>query len=68
MTDNWEVTGRDQVAHLKQRIFELESGACRYNCRTAKEAFMEGFDRGMDQHTNWHGKEEAYKEWCEQKD
>jgi len=64
------------VAHLKQKIFELEQGACRFNCRTRKEAFMAGFDAGFndtDEQDRYFGlvdgdMEQAYKEWCEQKD
>jgi len=65
-----------RVAHLKQRIFELEQGSCRYNCRTAKEAFMAGFDAGADDAEG--GKiickdfykevtEEAYRKWTKNK-
>ena len=35
------------VAHLKQEIFELKQGACRFNCRTQKEAFIDGFRFGI---------------------
>ena len=33
---------------LKTRIKELEEGSCRFNCRTAKAAFMAGFDAGSE--------------------
>lgn len=36
----------ETFARLLQRIDDLEGGACRYNCRLMKEAFMAGFDAG----------------------
>ena len=63
--DNWEVTGRDQVAHLKQRLFELESGKCRFNCRDSKENWLQGYIEA--QHNTARGIDmdavEAYKDW-----
>ena len=50
------------IAEMEQRIKELEDGACRFNCRTEKEAFIAGFDC----RDNWDGgtsNEQAYKEW-----
>ena len=31
-----------------KRIKELEEGACRFNCRRAKDAFLAGYDWGQD--------------------
>jgi hypothetical protein len=44
---DFEVHDRDYVAHLKERIYELESGACRFNCRSEKGAFIDGFRYGI---------------------
>lgn len=75
MTD-FEVHDRDYVAHLKQRIHELEQGACRFNCRTRKQAFLAGFDAGtedvvesgriIDDDFYKEVTEQAYKEWCDE--
>ena len=81
MTD-FEVHDRDYVAHLKQRIHELEQGACRFNCRTRKQAFIDGFRYGIVRmcrevlgsdypSTGWNSEDQeiaelAYKEWREQ--
>lgn len=46
MTD-FETHPIGYVAHLKDRIFELEQGACRFNCRTEKKAFLDGFRFGV---------------------
>ena len=35
-----------------KRIKELEEGACRYNCRRAKDAFMAGYDYGLDDYSS----------------
>ena len=75
---DFEVHDIGRVAQLKARIFELEQGSCRFNCRTKKEAFLAGFDAGTED-TAEAGRiidddfykevtEGAYKEWCEQKD
>ena len=68
------------VAHLKQKIFDLEQelekttddashwhkkyleGGCRFNCRTAKEAFIAGVDYGREYR---YSKDaiDSYKEW-----
>ena len=40
---------RETEDRLEARIKELEEGACRYNCRTAKEAFMAGFEAGYSE-------------------
>jgi hypothetical protein len=42
------------------RIEELESGSCRFNCVTKKEAFIAGFIRGAYDDGDYEG---AYKEW-----
>ena len=31
------------VEELQKRIKELEDGSCRFNCRTAKENWMQGY-------------------------
>ena len=57
------------VAHLKQRIFELEQGGCRFNCRTEKQAFIAGYYAASE--VNWDFQapcddemaERAHKEW-----
>ena len=36
------------VNKLRQEIRDLKDGSCRFNCRTAKSAFMAGFDAGAD--------------------
>ena len=43
------------------RIKELEDGTCRFNCRTAKEAFIAGYTMYSDADDTT--AEEAYKEW-----
>ena len=58
----------------EKRIYEvkyvegLEQGSCRFNCRTKKQAFIDGFKAGAS--SGWIGgePERAYKEWCEQED
>jgi len=45
--DDFEIHDVGYVAYLKGRIFELEQGACRFNCRTRKEAFIDGFRYGV---------------------
>jgi len=60
------------------RIDELEEGACRFNCRTKKEAFMAGFDAGalecvdsglfICDDLKKEVTEAAYKEWVSEKD
>ena len=50
----------------ERRIKELEEGACRYNCRTAKQAFIAGFVWGdSDDYHRAIGvtPESAYEEW-----
>lgn len=48
-----------EVFNLLRRVEELEEGACRFNCKSEKEAFIAGF--------LWENEEddgfEAYKEW-----
>jgi hypothetical protein len=62
-----------EFAELLQRIEDLEGGACRFNCRTRKAAFMAGFDAGATDAVDA-GQiicpdyyrditEKAYKEW-----
>ena len=34
------------VLEKVQRIKELESGSCRFNCKSVKQAFLAGFDAG----------------------
>jgi hypothetical protein len=40
---------RDRLHELERENEELKDGRCRFNCRTAKEAFLAGFDAGMAQ-------------------
>lgn len=68
------IAARDATIELlDERIEQLESGSCRFNCRTAKSAFLAGFDAGADDAFEG-GKiidddfykevtEAAYKEW-----
>lgn len=57
----------DYADRLKARIKELEDGACRYNCRTAKEAFMAGYQAALppigDPSTDREHMEAKYKQW-----
>jgi len=46
---------KQEVDILHQRIRQLEAeneslkdGSCRFNCRTMREAFIAGFDAGVD--------------------
>jgi hypothetical protein len=58
---------------LRVRIRELEEGSCRYNCRTAKQAFLAGFNAGAEDawdagkiiDDDLHAKtvNDAYKKW-----
>ena len=64
---DFETHAYGTVAALKERIFELESGACRFNCRAAKEAFMAGYDYGMDQDHHFKDRHNAYQDWCDKK-
>ena len=36
------------VRQLKARIKDLEEGACRFNCRTQKQAFIDGYRVGVE--------------------
>lgn len=40
-------------------------GACRFNCRTAKESFLAGWDAAKTQRANLsiQTRQEAYREW-----
>lgn len=62
MTD-FETFEVGYVASLKQRIFELEQGSCRFNCRTEKEAFIAGFKAGYGCEPGHPMDLRAYKEW-----
>jgi len=66
----------ETISSQQDQIEELESGKCRFNCRTAKEAFLAGFDVGAEDAFDG-GKiidddfykevtEEAYAAWREQ--
>ena len=56
--------GIDLVRRLEQEISELKDGSCRFNCITAKDAFIAGYLADTQ-----HGEltvvaaEMAYKEW-----
>ena len=55
------------IALLEDRIEDLEEGACRFNCRKQKDAFMAGW-RYRAVNTDRRRKvtytiDEAYKEW-----
>ena len=65
-----DMLGTDDEQHYwdcvkaANRIEELESGSCRFNCRTAKDAFMAGLTWSA------HGfvdAEHAYKQWLKEK-
>lgn len=60
------IAHEENAKKMQRRIDELESGACRFNCRTAKDAFMAGYDEGY--HDCYFGLEDpaphaAYEEW-----
>ncbi len=38
-----------EVDLLRSRIAELEDGACRFDCRKQKEAFIAGYKYGYDE-------------------
>ena len=63
MTD-FETHPINTVNKLRQEISELKDGSCRFNCITAKEAFIAGYLADTQ-----HGEltvvaaEMAYKEW-----
>ena len=43
------MTDENYIAHLKERIHELEQGPCRFDCRKKlKDTFMAGFKAGAD--------------------
>jgi len=59
-----------EVDALKARIKELEEGACRFNCRKQKDAWMAGWYRFAAQAKIMNSDQElqgaaeaAYKEW-----
>ncbi len=73
---------RYEIGRLEAKIRELEAdneslreGRCRWNCATAKEAFMAGFDAGAEDAADSgviicddfkkEVTEKAYKEWRE---
>jgi len=37
------VRATDTVRELRQRVKELEAGACRFHCQTAKENWVAGY-------------------------
>lgn len=56
----------EYIDDLEQQIAKLKEGACRYNCRTAKENWKQGYIEC--QHNRARGKadldaQEAYNEW-----
>jgi hypothetical protein len=62
--------GRYTVEILEARIKELEDGSCRFNCRSMKEAFIDGWYAGTEySHDRWMEQEssiaasQAYKQW-----
>jgi hypothetical protein len=66
VTDETEKDYR--ISMLRERIHDLENGACRFNCRTAKSAFEAGWKARMRMaktKINWW--EDAYKEWRNEK-
>lgn len=50
----------DATEELERRIEELESGRCRFNCRTQREAFEAGWRAYYD----GIGLKDAYKKWA----
>ena len=56
----------EQIAAKDKRIRELETGACRFNCRTEKQAFIAGYlaDIQHEELDREHA-EMAYQEWRE---
>ena len=61
----------EECDRLRERIKELEEGACRFNCATRKKAFMAGWEALDEQWAIEHfsmgeyhyDPEIAYKEW-----
>ena len=47
----YSVAGRNEerIKELEKQVEELKEGACRFNCRTAKENFMAGHTFGLSQ-------------------
>jgi hypothetical protein len=60
---------------LQQRIDELRNGSCRYNCRTMKEAWMDGWaaavgwfslEIGDEQDWSPPEREQLYRDWLKE--
>ena len=43
------LAAHDLFLEAARRIKELEGGACRFNCRNRKEAFLAGAEWGLDE-------------------
>jgi len=57
-------TAEAEIARLQARIAELEEGGCRFNCRTARNAFIDGYNEGHDDaQTGDYEPENAYDYW-----
>lgn len=55
------------IANQSRQIEELREGTCRFHCATRKEAFMAGFDAGMDQGVHWNDRHEAFDAFLQMK-
>ena len=58
----------DEISLRDNKIDELEQGACRFNCRTAKENWIAGWEEGVGSidfggDPEYATGEEAYNEW-----
>lgn len=51
------------IKGLCKQLADLEAGACRFNCRTAKENWIEGWRCGAPQWKSQKDAEEAYNEY-----
>jgi hypothetical protein len=64
--DEVNVSLFDECKRLQKRVRELEEGGCRFNCRTEKENWIEGFNWARWQpakHDNARDAEVEYNEW-----
>ena len=61
----------EELVEKTKRIRELENGACRFNCRKAKDAFYAGYEDGFsegfwceDNPGMAADQDDAYIAWC----
>ena len=65
--NNWNLT-EDIRRSLEKRVDELESGSCRFNCRSMKEAFMAGYRLGLNDGMVFgeNHEDECYRFWLKE--